>query len=417
MTTIFIDLVDSDDETNSSAPSFPTISPNLAVTSIENESSEIKGAESRESKNSDPKVGLDQKISERKPPAKEKCDEVGLVSTDTTPDRPNSSKTDTSFAWKMEGVFVPFKGREMAISTKLKVSHDVVAKAPLCKLNTWDSSMFAPSGEAKAGQCHDVRQSLHAAEHSISSTQSSIQIDPNPSDSRNGEMTKTNHDERLSSPSFGNSYLKKNLLPESAPILPTFSPYVASTSVEKKSTEVKGMESRKCKRCRDSDDGLNQGISDRPTPAKAKLECKKTDTSLDRPNTSKADTSCAWNMQGVFVPFIGREMTISTKLTVSRKLRNDHFHKAEDSTIESDGSETAGNDDFLSSPSFGNSCLVNMLPTSQSYQQIEARVKSTCPQIDVLKIERLDDPRRRKKYEGHRSFLSDSKVRDQLPRD
>ena len=45
-------------------------------------------------------------------------------------DRPHTSKSDKYYAWKMESVFVPFKGREMTISTRLRVQHDAVTEAP-----------------------------------------------------------------------------------------------------------------------------------------------------------------------------------------------------------------------------------------------------------------------------------------------
>ena len=381
---VVIDLVDSDDETNPS-----TFSPNVAIKPIERKIFEVNGAESRKRKRSDQKLGLDK--SERPTSPKTERNEVELIRTETTPDRPNSSKEDSSFAGKRDGVFVPFKGREMTISTK-------------------------------------------------------IQTDPDLSASRRIKFQKT----------------EGKCLISSAPYMSAYSPNVAVTTSEQQSPEENGAESRKGKRLRDSEEVQDQKQAELSSP-KAKrneVEIIRTDTTPDRPNSSKADTSFAWKVNGVFVPFKGREMTISTKLNVPHGMvakapntwdssiampsrRNwagpiqdrDIRHSLEIpmhkllpayASIQIDPcssdevmSETKPIDknDLLLLPSFGNSCLENLLPTSQSYQQIETRLKSTISEIEILKIERLDDPRRRKKYEAHRSFLSDFKVRNQLPRD
>jgi hypothetical protein len=55
--------------------------------------------------------------------------------------------------------------------------------------------------------------------------------------------------------------------------------------------------------------------------------------------------------------------------------------------------------------------LLQHLPSSASqYQSVLYRLRSSCPTIDVLKIEKVNDPRRRRKFEAHRFFLAESKV-------
>jgi hypothetical protein len=224
--------------------------------------------------------------------------------------------------------------------------------------------------------------------------------------------------------------------------IPSFEPNVSVIIIEK--PDVKEADSRKNKRCRDSEIDRDQEQPGLPTSVKAKrneLGLAQTDPKRDTSHTRKEENCYTWTMEGVLVPFKGREITISTKLRVPQNevakapLPTQHtrglpmlasagpVNLARHSSIQAalDPSESCNGEvketvdrGLLSSPSFSNSCLEKVLSTSQNYQQIHAQLKKTCPEIEVLKIERLDDPRRRKKYDGHKTFLSDAKVRNQL---
>ena len=51
-----------------------------------------------------------------------------------------------------------------------------------------------------------------------------------------------------------------------------------------------------------------------------------------------------------------------------------------------------------------------LTPNTSQFQSLEFKIKATCPAIDLLKIEKINDPRRKKKFEAHRFFLTESKV-------
>ena len=65
-------------------------------------------------------------------------------------------------------------------------------------------------------------------------------------------------------------------------------------------------------------------------------------------------------------------------------------------------------------PSGDDNALRSLLSTSKEYHELKARINDSCPGIELLKIEKVNDPRRRKKFESHRCFLTESKVMARL---
>ena len=98
-----------------------------------------------------------------------------------------------------------------------------------------------------------------------------------------------------------------------------------------------------------------------------------------------------------------------TQMRVDPPSRQQSIHPSGGPSIQSDKGTKSGHD-FQIPPSSAGMLLEELSPSSLEYKKLHDRIKTGCPHVEISKIEKVNDPRRRKKYESHRCFLVDSKV-------